>query len=89
MEKLQLKMRMLNVAAMEETWTAFDLVKGFWQKLGIKDESAIVGAMLSAGISEILNSVAKINSRDPEMMNKLKGINLGKGDINETFNVTI
>lgn len=89
MEKLQLKMRMLNVAVTEEAWEAFDLLIKFWKKMGIKDESAMAGAMLSAGTNEVMNGIVKINKRDPEILDKLKSIETGKGGINESFNVAI
>lgn len=89
MEKLQLKMKMLNVALAEEQWTAYDVLIKFWTKLGVKDETAIIGGILSAGISTILTDVMKIKARDPELLGKLKSIEIDKGGINEMFNVTI
>ncbi len=89
MEKLQLKMRMLNVALTEEGWKAFDLLIKFWQKVGIEDESAMAGGVLSAGVSEVADGIMKINMRDPKMLDKLKCIEIDKGGINEMFDVTI
>ncbi len=89
MEKLQLKMRMLNVALTEEGWRAFDLLIKLWQKIGVKDETFMNGSIMSAGVDEVMDDVLKIKNHDPEMLDKIKDIEINKGGINEMFDVTI
>jgi hypothetical protein len=90
MEKLQLKMRMLNVAVTEDTWRVFDVIIKYSQKMGVKDETTMIGAILTTGVQGTLDDLEKIKKRDPEMLDKLKSFDcIDKGNFSENFNITI
>jgi hypothetical protein len=90
MEKLQLKMRMLNIAVTEDTWKVFDTLIRHSQKMGIKDETTIIGAILTAGVDGFLDVLKKIDMRDPEMLDELKSFDcIDKANFSENFNITI
>ncbi len=98
MEKLQLKMRMLNVAVTKEMWEGFDKLVNFWKAKGIKDEIGITGSILSAGANCQRKNLADFADRTPEMMKKVEGMrkksieagyDSNKTDINDAFNITI
>ncbi len=58
--------------------------------MGVKDESTMIGAILTTGIDRVLDDIEKINKRDPEMLDKLKSFDyINKGNFNESFNITI
>ena len=98
MEKLQLKMRMLNVAVTKEMWEGFDLLTRFWKSKGVNDEDAIAGSIFSAGVNTVMNDLNDLRNRTPKMMkemedvikkNKANGYDPGKTNINDCFDVTI
>lgn len=57
--------------------------------MGIEDESAMVGGVLSAGINTVMTDFVKIATKDPEMLDELKGVEIDKDGVNEMINVTI
>jgi len=98
MEKLQLKMRMLNVAVTKEMWEGFDLLERFWKSKGVNDEDTIAGSIFSAGVNTVLNDLGDLANRTPEMMKEMEGIvkknradgyDPNKTNINDCFDVTI
>ncbi len=91
MEKIQLKMKLLNVAVTEGTWRAFDLLVMYMKKMGIEDEneSAIIGCIVTAGIEEVTNCLEKIQAKDPKILDKLNSFEIDKDGINEMFNITV